>query len=79
MSLYICPIKLKQTNNMTTQNQINEQSNYYNVIDSMGRQTSIYIVASNIKDAYAEAKKRQSEIGSAYYKLKRCYSGGVRG
>jgi hypothetical protein len=57
----------------------NEQSNYYNVIDSMGRRTDIYIVASNIKDACIEAKKRQAEIGSAYYKVKRCYNGGVRG
>ncbi len=56
-----------------------KQSNYYNVIDSMGRPTKIYIVASNIKEAYAEAKKRQAEIGSAYYKLKRSYNGGVRG
>ena len=55
------------------------QSNTYNVIDSMGRPTEIYIIASNIKEALAEAKKRESEIGSAYYKVKRCYSGGVRG
>ena len=60
-------------------NTVNEQSNFYNVIDSMGRPTQIYIVASNIKDACIEAKKRESEIGSAYYKVKRCYSGGVRG
>ena len=51
----------------------NEQSNYYNVIDSMGRPTQIYIIASNITDACAEAKKRQAEIGSSYYKVKRCY------
>jgi hypothetical protein len=56
-----------------------EQSNWYNVIDSMGRPTDIYIIASNIKDACKQAKLRQSEIGSAYYKLKRCYNGGVRG
>jgi len=60
-------------------NTVNEQSNFYNVIDSMGRPTQIYIVASNIKDACIEAKKRELEIGSAYYKVKRCYSGGVRG
>jgi hypothetical protein len=64
---------------MSTKNQTIEQSNFYNVIDSMGRSTSIYIVASNIKQACIEAKKRESEIGSAYYKVKRCYSGGVRG
>jgi hypothetical protein len=56
-----------------------EQSNYYNVVDSMGRPTKIYIIASNIKEACLEAKKRQSEIGSCYYKVKRCYNGGVRG
>lgn len=56
-----------------------EQSNTYNVIDSMGRPTSIYIIASNIKEACQEAKKRRSEIGSTYYKVKRCYSGGIRG
>lgn len=64
---------------MTTETQKIEQSNTYNVIDSMGRPTKIYIIASNIKDACAEAKKRQSEIGSVYYKIKRCYNGGVRG
>ena len=55
------------------------QSNTYKVIDSMGRTTSIYIIASNIKEAYAEAKKREKEIGSAYYKVKRTYNGGIRG
>jgi hypothetical protein len=55
------------------------QSNFYRIIDSMGRPTEIYIIASNIKEACAEAKRRQLEIGSSYYKVKRCYSGGVRG
>lgn len=64
---------------MNTQEKKIEQSNTYNVIDSMGRPTKIYIIASNIKEACAEAKKRESEIGSAYYKVKRCYTGGVRG
>ena len=64
---------------MTTEIKKIEQSNTYNVIDSMGRPTSIYIIASNIKEACAEAKKRQAEIGSAYYKVKRAYNGGVRG
>jgi hypothetical protein len=45
----------------------------------MGRRTNIYIIASNIKEAYEEAKKRQSEIKSSYYKIKRAYNGGVRG
>jgi len=55
------------------------QSNTYVVYDSMGRKTNIYIIASNIKEAYAEAKKRQSEIKSSYYKIKRAYNGGIRG
>ena len=69
----------KQRNNMKMENQTIEQSNTYNVIDSMGRRTSIWITASNIKDAYNEAKKRQQEIGSSYYKVVRCYNGGLRG
>lgn len=64
---------------MTTSNATIEQKNWYNVIDSMGRPTKIYIIASNIKNACKEAKARQREIGSAYYKIKRCYNGGVRG
>jgi hypothetical protein len=64
---------------MTTETKKIEQSNTYIVIDSMGRTTNIYINASNIKEACAEAKKRQSEIGSSYYKVKRAYNGGVRG
>lgn len=64
---------------MTNENQKQEQNNWYNVIDSMGRPTKIYIIASNIKDACKQAKERQKEIGSSYYKVKRCYNGGVRG
>ena len=55
------------------------QSNLYQVIDSCGRETGIYIVASNLKEATIEAKNRRSEIRSSYYKIKRCYNGGVRG
>ena len=58
---------------------LNTQSNSYNVIYSSGKPSNIYITASNIKEAYSEAKKIQSQIGSSYYKLKRCYNGGVRG
>ena len=57
----------------------NKQNNLYKIIDSMGRPTKIYINASNIREACKEAKKRQSEIGSSYYKVVRCYNGGVRG
>jgi hypothetical protein len=58
---------------------LQKQSNTYVVYDSTGRRTNIYIIASNIKEAYEEAKKRQSEIKSSYYKIKRAYNGGVRG
>jgi hypothetical protein len=56
-----------------------KQNNTYEVFDSMGRKTHIYIIASNIKKAREEAKKRQTEIGTCYYKIIRCYNGGVRG
>ena len=56
-----------------------EQSNTYIVLDSMGRRTNVYIIASNLKEACAEAKNRIKEIGSSYYKVKRCYNGGIRG
>jgi hypothetical protein len=55
------------------------QSNTYQIIYSSGKPSSIYIVASNITDAKKQAKKREQEIGSAYYKVVRCYNGGVRG
>jgi hypothetical protein len=56
-----------------------EQSNTYVVYDSMGRRTNIYIIASNIKDACNEAKKNNDVKKLAFYKVKRAYSGGVRG
>jgi hypothetical protein len=56
------------------------QNNLYRIYDSMGRPTSIYITASNIKDACKLAKKEAADnkIGQ-FYKVKRCYNGGVRG
>jgi hypothetical protein len=54
------------------------QANLYNVIYSNGNPSKIYITASNLKEAHIEAKKIQAKIGY-YYKLKRCYNGGVRG
>lgn len=57
----------------------NEQNNLYNVIYSSGKPSKIYITASNIQDACKEAKTRIKEIGSSYYKIKRCYNGGIRG
>lgn len=55
------------------------QTNNYVIYDSMGRRTEIYVIASNIKDACREARKIENKIGSRYYTLKRCYTGGVRG
>ena len=55
------------------------QANLYQVIDSMGRPTEIYVGASNVTEAYKEARKIEKQIGSRYYKLKRCYNGAVRG
>jgi hypothetical protein len=55
------------------------QQNSYNVVYSNGKPSKIYITASNIKDACKIAKQMQQEIGSAYYKVVRCYNGGVRG
>jgi len=67
---------------MTTNTNIQEQSNTYNVIDSMGRNTTFYVIASNIKEACKEvqriAKEKNINLGN-YYKVKRCYNGGVRG
>jgi hypothetical protein len=57
-----------------------EQSNWYNVFDSMGRRTEIYYIASNINDAYKAFKADRPNFQKYYYgKLKRCYNGGVRG
>ena len=65
---------------MTTETQKIEQANYYNVVDSMGRPTSIYYCASNIKDAFKMFKADTTNFQKHYYdKLKRSYNGGVRG
>jgi hypothetical protein len=65
---------------MTTETKKIEQSNYYNVVDSMGRPTSIYYCASNIKDAFKMFKADTANFQKHYYgKLKRGYNGGVRG
>lgn len=65
---------------MTTETQKIEQSNYYNVVDSMGRTTDIYYCASNIKDAFKIFKADKANFQKHYYgKLKRAYNGGVRG
>lgn len=65
---------------MNNKTKKNEQSNFYNVVDSMGRPTDIYYCASNIKDAFAMFKSDTANYQKhCYGKLKRGYSGGVRG
>lgn len=55
-----------------------QQENTYNLTTSSGIHSNIYIVASNINEAYKIAKQKYpNEI--YFGKLKRCYSGGVRG
>ena len=57
-----------------------EQSNCYNVIDSMGRPTSIYYFASNIQEAKKLFKSDSVNYNKHYYgKLTRGYNGGLRG
>ena len=55
----------------------NKQNNTYQVIASNGRTVLDYITASNLQDACKIAK--QNKYTTAYYKVKRCYNGGVRG
>jgi hypothetical protein len=57
-----------------------KQVNKYNVVDSRGRNTEIYYVASNIKDAAKMFKNDTENFRKFYYgKLVRGYNGGVRG
>lgn len=63
---------------MTTTTQT--QNNLYMIFDSMGRRTGIYVTASNITEAakLAKAEAIKNKL-DPFYKVKRCYSGGVRG
>ncbi len=55
-----------------------EQRNYYEMIDSNGREMGIdnLVVASNLQDAYKQIK---GNTPAGFWKLRRCYNGGVRG
>lgn len=65
---------------METQVTKQEQSNWYNVSDSMGRTTDVYYIASNFGEAFKAFKADKANYQKYYYgKLKRCYNGGVRG
>ena len=81
--VYLCSITLKQRDMKTENNnekaQTQTQSNTYEVIYSDGVRVLDYIIASNL----AEAKKIAAEnarirnYGTSYYKVRRCYNGGV--
>ena len=61
-------------------NEKTTQSNFYNVIDSMGRPTDVYYIASNIKEAFQMFKQDIFNYKKyCFGKLIRCYNGGVRG
>jgi hypothetical protein len=62
---------------MNTQNK-QTQHNTYKIISSNGKESNIYVFASNINEAHKIVKSEHKNIG-IYYKLKRCYNGGVRG
>ena len=59
---------------------LQNQHNTYKVLDSMGR-FIMYLTASNINEAcqLASEKRKEGKIATSYYKVKRAYSGGVRG
>jgi hypothetical protein len=63
-----------------TNNKI-EQDNTYMVIYSDGVTVIDYINASNLNEAKIIAKENAKikNYGTAYYKVARCYNGGVRG
>lgn len=58
-----------------------EQSNTYQVVYSDGVTIIDYITASNLKEAkkIAADNAKVKNYGTAYYKVARCYNGGVRG
>ena len=55
-----------------------KQANTYNLNTASGKESAIYIIASNIKEATKIAKQKYP---TEFYfgKLKRAYNGGVRG
>lgn len=64
---------------MTTANQKIEQQNTYQVLYSDGVKVLDYIVASNLIEAKKIASQRAKNYNTAYYKVSRCYNGGLRG
>jgi len=59
----------------------NEQSNTYQVVYSDGVTVLDFIEASNLQEAknIARENAKTKNYGTAYYKVARCYNGGVRG
>ena len=57
------------------------QENYYQVLYSDGVTELDFIVASNLTEAkkIALENSKIKNYGTAYYKVARCYNGGVRG
>jgi len=55
------------------------QINYYQVLYSDGVTILDTIAAANLKEAKKIASERASEYKTVYYKVARCYNGGVRG
>jgi len=54
------------------------QQNWYTITSASGKETTIRIIASNMKEAMKIAKEKyRSQI--YFGKLKRVYDGGVRG
>ena len=66
---------------MTTSENKNEQQNTYQVIYSDGVKIIDFIIASNLTEAkkIASENAKTKNYGTSYYKVARCYNGGVRG
>lgn len=60
---------------------MNEQNNTYQVIYSDGVKVLDHIIAPNLKEAkkIANERARTMNYGTAYFKVRRCYNGGVNG
>lgn len=58
-----------------------EQNNTYQVLYSDGVKVLDFITASNLSEAkkIAAENAKTKNYGTAYYKVSRCYNGGVRG
>ncbi len=65
---------------MKNENGIQEQNNSYCMIDSCGRRVEgSEIIASNLNEAIKTMKSNGMFAKYYYGKVKRCYTGGVRG